>query len=56
MSNLISESDVITVEWDGSVPHMVTVDSLEPVLDEVDMADLMWLSARLQEQTESMYR
>ena len=56
MNDLINESDVVTVEWDGSVPHMVTVDSLEPILDELDMDDLLWLSTRLQEQTESMYR
>ena len=56
MNDLISESDVVTIEWDGNVPHMVRVDSLEPTLDELDVVDLLWFTTRIQEQTESMYQ
>lgn len=54
MNDLISESDVMTIEWDSGVPHMVRIDSLDP--DELEMADLMWFTARIQEQTEAMYQ
>ena len=54
MNDLISESDVMDVEWDGSVPHMVRVDSLTPTLDELDITDLLWFSTRLQAQTEEI--
>jgi hypothetical protein len=54
MNDLINESDVMNVEWDGSVPHMVRVDSLAPTLDELDITDLLWFSTRLQTQVEEL--